>query len=115
MHKSKLLLSIILCLPIFAWSQVNTNTRVLKQTQVLLEQQDKVSAEKLLSLAFKKGWKLVITGMNGQKAILVGVDPAGYPLYTTTLSNVAAAATINTNQLWPGGRTGLNLTGSSDK
>ncbi len=114
MHKSKLLLSIILCLPIFAWSQVNTNTRVLKQTQVLLEQQDKVLSEKLLSLAFKKGWKLVITGMNGQKAILVDVDPAGYPMYTTTFSNVAAAATINTTQLWPGGRTGLNLTGSSD-
>lgn len=114
MHKSKLLFSIILCLPFFAESQVSTNTRVLKQTQILLEQQDKVLAEKLLNLAFKKGWKLVITGMNGQKAILADVDPAGYPMYTTTLSNVAAAATINTTQIWPGGRTGLNLTGASD-
>ncbi len=35
------------------------------------------------------------------------------PLYVATNDNIISAATIGTNQLWPGGSTGLNLSGST--
>src|SRR5258706_2954095 len=50
---------------------------------------------------------------HGNIAILVGVDDFGMPQYLTTENNIIAAATIGTNTLWPGGSTGLNLSGSS--
>ena len=43
----------------------------------------------------------------------MGVSRMGYPLYVTTNDNIISAATIGTNQLWPGGSTGLNLNGST--
>ncbi len=50
---------------------------------------------------------------NGKHAVLTAVDPGGYPLYITVFDNTISAATIQTNQLWPGGSTGLSLSGSS--
>jgi len=41
------------------------------------------------------------------------VDDLGFPLYYITNNNTIAAATTRANQLWPGGSSGLNLSGSS--
>ena len=113
MLKSKLLFTILICFPILIQAQLKTNPSVLKRAQKEMENEEKTIHEKLLKLSIQKGWNMVITGKNGKKALLVGVDSAGYPLYISTFSNAAAAATIKTSQLWPGGRTGLNLSGSS--
>lgn len=56
---------------------------------------------------------MMFTTRNGSVARLEGVDAAGFPIYTTTLNNINSAATIGTSQLWQGGSTGLNLSGSS--
>ncbi len=48
-----------------------------------------------------------------QPRILIGVSRKGFPLYVTTNNNIISAATIGTNQLWPGGSTGFNLNGST--
>jgi hypothetical protein len=44
---------------------------------------------------------------------LVGIDALGNPKYVSTFDNIIAAATTKANQLWPGGSSGLNLSGSS--
>lgn len=47
------------------------------------------------------------------RIFLIGVDASGMPIYKQTL-NVDAARTIRTDLLWPGGSSGLNLTGAND-
>ncbi len=94
-------------------SQQITNTTVLQRMSVESAQQEKENQKRLLALAKQKGWPLTITGRNGKHAVLTGVDQGGYPLYITVFDNTISAATIRTDQLWPGGSTGLNLSGSS--
>jgi hypothetical protein len=65
-----------------------------------------------MNLAKEKQWPTEIRGKEGRMAKLVGVDAYGFPMYFETFSNVNAAATIGTNNLWTGGSTGLNLTGN---
>jgi hypothetical protein len=45
--------------------------------------------------------------------MLTGTDVFGLPIYIGTNNNTIAAATTRANQLWPGGSTGLNLSGNS--
>jgi PKD repeat protein len=49
---------------------------------------------------------------NGVEREFVGISPTGMPIYVQTTNNLEAARTISTNRVWPGGSTGLNLTGS---
>jgi hypothetical protein len=44
---------------------------------------------------------------------LVGIDPRGFPIYYTT-DNLVAAQSIATDQVWPGGPSGLDLSGSNE-
>lgn len=104
----------IIAISTVAFSQTTTNTDVLNKAAVQQLAKEKLMQEKLQTLAKQKGWEMVIRGPQGRVAILVGVDEQGYPEYITTDSNIGAAATIGTNKLWPGGSTGLNLTGSSN-
>ncbi|MBC7949064.1 MAG: S8 family serine peptidase [Chitinophagaceae bacterium] len=99
-------------LPLF--SQLRTNTEVLKQAAVRQAAKEKELYARLQTLAKEKGWEMVIKRPNGGIAILVGIDDFGNPLYNATDNNIAAAATIGTIHLWPGGSTGLNLSGSSN-
>ena len=75
--------------------------------------QEKENYRRLMNLARQKGWALTITNKKGQRAVLVGIDSKGYPLYTGVNDNIISAATIRTNTLWPGGSSGLSLNGSS--
>ncbi len=43
---------------------------------------------------------------------LMGIMPDGHPLFYTT-NNVDAAASISTDEVWPGGTSGYDLTGSN--
>src|SRR5690606_18482701 len=97
-----------------AFSQTKTNTELLKKAAVIQAEKERKMFQELETLAKEKGWEMTIKGRNGNIAILVGVDQFGLPQYLITENNIDAAATIGTSTLWPGGSTGLNLTGSSN-
>ncbi|WP_430900002.1 MULTISPECIES: S8 family serine peptidase [unclassified Paraflavitalea] len=114
MSRIRVLVLLLVSLPFTVFAQVTTQTKILReaaQKQAALEAKTK---EELLKLAIQKNWPLTIQNSKGQYAILVGTDFQGYPMYTTTTNNTVAAATIGTNQLWPGGLSGLNLSGSDN-
>ncbi|MET0393198.1 MAG: S8 family serine peptidase, partial [Chitinophagaceae bacterium] len=96
-----------------AQSQTKTNLAVLKDAAVQQAEKEKLLVTRLQTVAREKGWPLVMKRPNGGTAILTGIDEFGLPLYTSADNNIIAAATIGTNKLWPGGSSGLNLTGSS--
>ena len=95
-------------------AQTFTNSRILNQAALGFRLAHEENYAKALAMANKKGWSLSFNTSNGNKAHLVGVDNFGYPQYLVTNSNVIAAATTRANQLWPGGSSGLNLSGSSN-
>ena len=47
-----------------------------------------------------------------QEAYLTGIDDNGFLQYTTTYNNIDASTTSGAIHLWPGGRSGLNLSGA---
>lgn len=97
----------------FLQAQVITNKDVLEMASRNYRAVENENYAKALKLAKDKGWSLTIQSSNGRKAVLVGVDAIGHPKYYISQNNSVAAATTKTNQLWPGGSTGLNLSGSS--
>lgn len=94
-------------------AQLSTNVQALDITAQGIRLRERSEYTKALSLAKQRNWPLTINGRNGARGVLVGVDAFNFPKYYITLNNSIAAATTRTNQLWPGGATGLNLTGSS--
>ena len=108
---SLLLVCLSVSSPILA--QIQTNSSGIQQAARIQAEKEADQFRKLLQLSKEKGWKMMFTTKSGGVAKLESVDPAGNPIYVTTLNNINAAATIQTNQLWQGGSTGLNLSGSS--
>ncbi len=100
-------------LSVMVSAQTFTNNRILNQMAIGYKLNFDANYVKAINLAKKNGWELVITSKNGRKGFLMGVDDLGFPLYYITNNNTIAAATTRANQLWPGGSTGLNLSGSS--
>ena len=94
-------------------AQTVTNTRILQQASVGFKLSMNTNYAKAVSMARSKGWALTLRSKNGNKAYLVGVDQFGLPQYVTNFSNLVAANTTGASRLWPGGATGLNLSGSS--
>ncbi len=94
-------------------AQVNNNDKALKLISLKLKLEQELNYAKALSMAKSKNWTLKIVYPDGGFAKLVGVDDFGFPIYIQTYNNTIAAATTRANQLWPGGSSGLNLTGSS--
>src|SRR5882724_613863 len=95
-------------------AQVSTNSAILRKASLQASLQEKDLSRRLLTLSKQKGWPLTITNKKGRRAVLVGIDMKGNPLYVGTNDNIISAATIKTNLLWPGGSTGLNLSGSAN-
>jgi len=93
-------------------AQLITKKDVLQRASIQIGLKEREDFKKLLSLSRQKGWPLTITNKLGRRAFLSGVGPNGYPMYTAS-NDLTSAATIKTNLLWPGGSTGLNLSGSS--
>ena len=104
---------VVLALFSTARSQVITNTAALRNGALHAQIQYQEMSSRLASLAKQRGWPLTIKLKRGNLAVLYGLSPLGLPLYVSTNDNIISAATIGTNQLWPGGSTGLNLTGST--
>jgi len=110
---SLILVSILLLSAHFTNAQVITDKAVLQRASQLKAAQEADMRRIVLSLAAKKGWPLTIKNKKGRLAYLRGVNITGQPIYITTTDNIISAATIQTNTLWAGGSTGLNLSGSS--
>ncbi len=94
-------------------AQVNNNDKALKLISLKLKLEQELNYAKALSMAKSKNWSLKIVYPDGGISKLVGVDDFGFPIYIQTTNNTIAAATTRANQLWPGGSSGLNLSGSS--
>jgi hypothetical protein len=95
-------------------AQLVPNTAVLKSTGQALAQKHAELKKTLAATAQQKGWPLTFRNKAGRLAYLRNIDPNGFPIYVTTTDNIISAATIRTNQLWPGGGSGLNLNGGSN-
>lgn len=96
-----------------ATAQTITNERVLKLSSQKIKLEQELNYVKALSLAKEKNWDLTMT-FDGIVAKLTGVDAFGFPIYTKSYNNTIAAATTRASQLWPGGASGLNLSGSTE-
>jgi len=94
-------------------AQVETNAPLLKSAAIERKIAEDSNYNKALITAKQKGWKLVLNEKNDSKAYLMGTYADGTPKYLTTFNNTIAAATTRASQLWPGGASGLNLSGSS--
>ena len=94
-------------------AQVKTNVNALREAAVHAQLQYQEMSARLTRLAKQRGWPLFISLKNGNRATLYGLSAKGMPLYVSTNNNIISAATIGTNELWPGGGTGLGLSGSN--
>ena len=94
-------------------AQLKTNTAILQRASVETAKKETDALNRLVVLAGQKNWALSMKTRTGGTALLVGVDFRGRPRYKITNDNIISAATIKTNLLWPGGSTGLNLSGAS--
>lgn len=88
---------------------------ILQQASTLQLQKEITLTDSLKKLAAAKKWNWQLSSPQKENiTLLTGVDAKGLPLYTTTCNNSTAAATTSTNQLWMGGNSNLNLSGSSN-
>ena len=94
-------------------AQVRTNENLLRLSAGKLGMEQVSNYARAMALAKEKKWELSILLSNGNHARLTGVDEFGFPVYTRSYNNTIAAATTRANQLWPGGSTGFNLSGST--
>ena len=104
----------LLFVPILSFSQQRKQGIDLNKLSKLYAAKEKKDIINLQQIAKQKGWALILKDDN-QNAVawLTSIDSKGFPVYTTINNNIIAAATTHTNQLWQGGATGFNLSGSS--
>ena len=95
------------------FSQMVSNVEELRKFSNFKNQLYKIEQETLIRIAAQKKWSLQKRTPEGNIAYLTGIDERGLPEYLITTSNLNAAATIGTNQLWVGGDLGLSLDGST--
>ena len=95
-------------------AQVITDKNLLARMSKDFKQREDNNFTRAKLLAKQNGWFLTKKTTNGGIISLIGVDELGNPQYVSTYNNTIAAATTRANQLWPGGSSGLNLSGSSN-
>ena len=96
------------------FAQTETKSFVLNNAASSFENASRASFSEAIIKSKEKGWPLQYKSRNNQTVNLIGVDIFGQPIYYTTYQDPVQAITTNTNQLWQGGITGFNLSGSSD-
>ena len=95
------------------FSQTLTKVDELRAFSNFKDQLYKLEHETLIKVANQKGWTLQKKRPDGSFVYLSGIGEKGLPVYIGTTSNLNAAATIGTSQLWLGGDLGLSLDGGS--
>jgi hypothetical protein len=114
---NRFILLLTLFMTIALWNglhaQVQTDKSLLLKMAGEFKAKEELDLQRALAMAKQKGWFLQRHTPNGGLIKLIGVDDLGNPKYVSTFDNIIAAATTKANQLWPGGSSGLNLSGSS--
>ncbi len=116
MKKLVLFLSVILLLGTLVAQNRDSMEFEQQQDDKLLEMARemrlRMEAEKAeaIQMALQKGWVIQAEVEGGGYMELMRLDASGMPEYYIT-GNLNAARTSETDHLWPGGVTGLNLTG----
>ncbi|MBC5994255.1 Ig-like domain-containing protein [Pontibacter cellulosilyticus] len=90
-----------------------TNSAQLKRLANEFGKAHAANKQRALELAKQKNWPVRQVSKTGQVLSLEGVDSNGFPVYYATDNNTRAAASVKADQLWAGGSTGLNLSGSN--
>ena len=106
------IISVFLGTPIFAQNETKAN--ILNSSARAFESDSRANFSNAIIKSKEKGWPLQYKSRNNQTVNLIGIDLFGQPIYFTTYLDPVQAITTNTNQLWQGGSTGFNLSGSSD-
>lgn len=92
------------------FGQGATTAEKLALAARLSEEFNRKKAE-AVKIALEKGWPVRVEYQDGRVMEIMEIGPNGFPEYNTTF-NEDAAETTNTDDLWVGGSSGLNLTGS---
>ncbi|KAA5547448.1 S8 family serine peptidase [Adhaeribacter rhizoryzae] len=90
-----------------------TDLNKLQKIATDQNQSYKLKQDKILKLAQKHKWVINHTLPNGSYISLQDVAENGRPIYYETLFNLTSAITTNTNKVWQGGTSGLNLSGAN--
>lgn len=111
----RLFLPFLLCFTVFNFliAQISTNEKILTLNAQTFKLEQQTSLARAMAVAKEKNWDLIIKLPNGNIARLSGIDEFGFPKYTKSTNNTIGAATSRASQLWPGGASGLNLSGST--
>ena len=83
----------------------------LKQLSRQLKEQSIVDKKQAREQAKRRGLPVLSETANGGVIELQRMSPDGRPVYYIT-NNSAAADTVSTDEVWPGGSSGLNLSGT---
>jgi hypothetical protein len=102
--------ALLLCGNGIAFGQGATTAEKLALSRRLSEEFNRKKAE-AVRVALEKGWPVRTEYPNGRIMEIMEIGPNGFPEYEVT-NNINAARTTNTDDLWPGGSSGLNLTGN---
>jgi hypothetical protein len=91
-----------------------TNRAALQRLYSEIAPKNQSNKARAMQLAQQKNWMVRHVQDDGTVISLEGVDDNGFPIHYITDNNTRAAASVKTDQVWPGGSTGFNLSGSSD-
>jgi hypothetical protein len=83
----------------------------LEQLSKELKEQARIERKHAHELARRKGLPVRSKSASGGVIELQRMSPDGRPVYYIT-NNIDAADTVSTDEIWPGGSAGLNLSGS---
>ncbi len=110
MYSKVILLSAIsLILSLSLTAQQKTNVEKLNQLSEQFSQEWAERQARVIEFAANNNLEITVEGENGRIIQMVDVVD-GFPVYVST-TNLGAAITTRTNELWSGGSTGLNLSG----
>jgi hypothetical protein len=114
MNKGLLLSLLLIIFGCTAMAQSLTKKELLLAASKNMDMESRRDFSDAIIKAKDKGWALSYKSGNKSSAYLMGIDAFGQPIYYISYADPVNAITINTNKLWPGGSTNLNLNGSSD-
>jgi len=103
----------VISAPLSAQSDVAnaTNKAALNKLSIQLKKRAEAAQKHAKDVAKRNGWPARRELPNGRTIEIQRISPTGRPVYYIT-NNVNTADTVSTDELWPGGSTGLNLNGS---
>ncbi|PKV67012.1 S8 family serine peptidase [Pontibacter ramchanderi] len=91
---------------------VRANVKELGRIAAAEDKDYRARRAEAIALARQNGWEIEKTYPDGTHLSLQRIDALGMPVYYITY-NTTAAITTRTDQLWAGGKLGLNLSGAS--